>query len=91
MSKWIAYLQLIPMILKLVPAFEDAFPIPQSGKDKLNLFLELAGTAWDAAKGAMGHALSKDEALAFIPTAVGIVVKALNALGVFKTSTPAAG
>ena len=48
MNIMLAYLKLFPAILAAVHALEEAIPLPQAGKQKLDLLLAMVKTAYDA-------------------------------------------
>ena len=83
MTKFLAFFQLIPAIIKAVREIEDAFPIPGIGGNKIDLLMGLLRTFYDAEE-----SIRKDIPWAtlesVIRNAVALVVGAFKALGVFK-------
>lgn len=82
-------LQLFPAILAAVRSLEDAVPMPQQGKAKLDLVLDVARAAYDASVD-LQREFAWDKLAGIVVAVVGKVVGALNALGVFKTSQQSA-
>jgi hypothetical protein len=87
MNTFLQILNALPTIIQSVQAVETAIPLPQSGKQKLDLILGAAGTAWEI--GQVGQQISKTNTLQAIETLTNLTVASLNAAGVLKSSTPA--
>ena len=81
MKTFLNILNSIPAVVAAVQTVEAAVPMPQSGQQKLNLILGLAGAAFDVAQA--GEEISKGQVLAGVTELTNITVAALNAAGVF--------
>lgn len=86
MNTFLAVFNALPAVLASVQAVETAIPLPQAGKQKLNLVLNAAAAAYEI--GQAGEQLSKGATLSAVQNMVNISVAALNASGVFKQSAP---
>ncbi len=86
MKTLLAILQLFPFILAAVRAVEEAIPIPQTGKQKLDLVLDAVKAAYDGASD-LQKQFSWDKLSGIVVTIVGKIVGVLNALGVFHTTS----
>jgi hypothetical protein len=86
MKNFLAVFNVLPSILSAVQAVEAAVPLPSAGKQKLDLVMGAAGTAWEITQ-AEQH-LSKNTALNAVEAMVNLAVASLNAAGVFKTAKP---
>ena len=78
MANFLKIFQLIPTIIAVVQALEQAIPLPGQGKAKLDAVL------------AMIQQIDGPLATGILPAVTGIIstiVGAFNATGVFKTST----
>jgi hypothetical protein len=74
----------IPSVIGAVQTVETALTLPQSGQQKLNLVLGLAGAAFDVAQA--GEEIAKGQLLAGVQAITTVTVAALNAAGVFSHS-----
>jgi hypothetical protein len=83
MKTILAILQLFPAIIAAVQAIENAIPVSQQGKVKLDLVLDTVKTAYDAEE-SVRKDFSWDKLAGVVVTIVGKVVATFNALGVFK-------
>ncbi|HVV46299.1 MAG TPA: hypothetical protein VHC72_13895 [Bryobacteraceae bacterium] len=86
MNTFLQIFNALPAILQAVQTVETAIPIPQSGKEKLDLILGAAGTAWEI--GQVTQQISKSNTLQAIQDIANLTVATLNAAGVFKHMTP---
>jgi hypothetical protein len=87
MKNFLAIFNAFPAVLASVQAVEAAVPASGAGKQKLDLILGAAGTAWEITQAE--QQLSKNTTLNFIQAMVNLSVAGLNAAGAFKTSATA--
>ncbi len=93
MKSFLTIFNSLPAILQSVTAIEAAIPVPQAGKQKLDLILNAAATAWGATQ--VTQQISQNQMLNSVAAITNLTVATLNATGVFKntttntTSTPA--
>lgn len=78
MKRFLAYLSLVPEIVRVVKAIEDVVPLPAQGRAKLDLVLALV-----AQLRAEISEVPVDTLAAVVTNIVATVVNALNAMGVF--------
>lgn len=71
MKTFIAILSMLPSIITAVQALEAMAPIPQAGKDKLNVILKIAGSVGGDA----------EKMIPIITDVIGHVVSFANAFG----------
>ena len=83
MAKFLAFFQLIPGIIKAVRELEEAIPLPEKGATKIELLLGLLRTFYDAEE-SIRKDIPWNTLEGVIRNAVGLVVGAFKALGVFK-------
>ncbi|MDQ1469544.1 MAG: hypothetical protein QOJ99_1024 [Bryobacterales bacterium] len=86
MKSFLAVFNAFPSILAAVQAVEAAIPVPSAGKQKLDLILGAAGTAWAITQAE--QQLSKNTTLNAVEALVNLSVAGLNAAGAFKTTAP---
>jgi hypothetical protein len=82
MKNFLAAFNALPSILLAVQAVETAVPLPNRGKQKLDIVLGAAAAAWEATN--TQQQLSKDTTLNFVQALVNISVAGLNAAGALK-------
>jgi hypothetical protein len=85
MKSLLLILQLFPVMLAGVRALEETIPLPQSGKQKLDLVLDVVKTAYESSA-ELQKEFAWDKLAGVVVTIVGKIVGTLNALGVFKKS-----
>ncbi len=85
MKTLIAYLELFPTILASVKSLEEAIPLPQAGKQKLDLLLAAVKAAYDAEE-SIREDIPWEKLAGIVTRAVKSVVESLNAIGVFRRS-----
>ena len=90
MSKLLAWIRMIPALIKAVRELETAIPLPVSGRAKLELLLALMKAFYDAEE-SVRKEIAWSSIAGVITAAVGLVVQAFNKLGIFKKSSPASG
>jgi len=83
MSRFLAWFQIIPALIKVVRELEDAIPITGAGPAKIELLIALARAFYEAEEH-IRKEIPWDSLRGVIVNAVAIVVKAFNALGIFK-------
>lgn len=88
MKTLISYLQLLPTILAAVKSLEEAIPLPMSGKQKLDLLIATVQTAY-AAEQTIQKEVPWTQVESVVKSVAGVVVNALNVMGLFRHSTPA--
>lgn len=76
MNKLIEVFTLLPSLITAIRAAEDAIPLPQAGKAKLDLIM---GIVDDVAQGV-------GDLKPILTSVISRVVKTFNALGLFRTS-----
>ncbi|HEX4274128.1 MAG TPA: hypothetical protein VHZ74_02180 [Bryobacteraceae bacterium] len=86
MNTFLQLLNALPAIVQSVQTVETAIPMSQSGQHKLNIVLGAAAAAWEAGQAA--QQISKGDAVAAVQSITDLTVATLNAVGVFKHSTP---
>ena len=89
MNKLFIALRLLPLLLSVVRAVEDAIPLPGQGRKKLDLVLDILKTAYDGGN-TLATEFSWDKLVAIVVPMVGKIVDLHNALGLFQKSTPSA-
>ena len=88
MQSLLAWLKLFPAILASVRALEEAIPLPQVGKAKLDLLLSIIKTAYEAEE-TIRKEFPWERLVSIVSSAIKAIVEAFNALGVFHRSTVA--
>ena len=88
MKTFLAIFNALPTIIQSVQAVENAVPAPQAGKQKLDLILGAAATAWETTQ-VVEQAITKDQLLTSVTALTNLTVATLNAVGAFKKSNPA--
>jgi hypothetical protein len=86
MTTFLAILKLVPLIIQLVRAIEEAIPLPGAGKSRLELILDIMRGIYDDTA-ELQHAFSWDKLAGIVTKIVGTVVGALNKAGVFTTAS----
>ena len=89
MKKLIAILKLLPVILGAVKAVEEAIPLPDQGRKKLDLILDVIKTVYDGGSD-LGREFSWDKLAAIVIPIIAKIVDLYNQLGLFahgKTQT----
>ena len=86
MKNFLAVFNAFPSILAVVQAVEAALPISNAGKQKLDLVLGAAGSAWEITQAEIP--LTKNNTLIFVQALVNLTVAGFNAAGVFKRTLP---
>lgn len=79
MQTLLQILNLLPAIITTVRAVETALPAPSAGNAKLNMVLGLLQTTGEVADGLLPE----------IAKAVGVIVTAFNAAGIFQSAPTA--
>jgi hypothetical protein len=87
MKKLTIILHLFPMILVAIKAVEEAIPLPNQGRQKLDLVLDVLKQAYDASA-ELSQSLSWDGLIAIAVPMIAKIVAVHNALGLFQKSTP---
>lgn len=88
MNTFLIILKIFPLVLTVVKAVEEAFPLPGQGKKKLDMVLDTLKTAYES-----GNSLSKsfswEKLVAIVVPMVGKIVDLHNALGLFQKTKDA--
>lgn len=87
MKSFLSIFNALPAVIQSVSAIEAAIPVPQAGKQKLDLILNAASTAWAASQ--VEQQVSQNQMINSVAAMTNLTVSTMNALGVFKKSTPA--
>jgi hypothetical protein len=83
---FLKYLKLLPEAIAIAKAIEAEIPFPQSGKQKLDAGLAVAGQAFDIEESLRSAWGDKATFIGAITKAITPAVTLLNSLGVFKTA-----
>jgi hypothetical protein len=83
------FLQIIPFVLETAKIVEAAVPLGGQGKAKLAFVVDAADAIYQTEENLRQSWKDKNAFLGAIAQATGLVVGLLNAVGVFKKSTPA--
>lgn len=86
MRTFLMILRLMPVILPLIRAVEDAFPLPGKGREKLAFVLDLLRQVYDASDD-LSREFSFDRLAAVVVPIIARFVGLSNALGLFRKST----
>ena len=78
-------LKLLPLLLSIVRAVEEAIPLPGQGKKKLDLVLDILKTAYDSST-SLAAEFSWDRLVALVVPMIDKIVALHNALGLFQKS-----
>jgi hypothetical protein len=82
-----AVLRLLPLILPLVRAVEEAVPLPGQGRRKLDLVLTMLKQVYDGADD-LAREFSFEKLAAIVVPVIGTIVDMNNELGLFQKSPP---
>jgi hypothetical protein len=86
MNTLLTVLKLLPVVLSVVKAVEEAIPLPGQGKKKLDLILDVLKTAYEGSSDLTGT-LTWEELVALVVPMIAKIVDLHNALGLFQKST----
>lgn len=86
MKTFLSIFNAYPAVLQSVQAVEAAVPGHNNGKQKLDMILGAAATAWALSQAE--QQFSQGDTLNAIQAMTNLTVAALNATGVFKKQTP---
>ena len=75
----LSYLALVPQLITAITAIEQAIPMSGAGTAKVEMVKQIITTVDGAAV----------QSMPLIEKIIGIIVSTFNALGIFKSSTPA--
>ncbi len=89
MKTLLAALKLLPLVLSVVKAVEEAIPLPGQGQKKLDLVLAVIKSAYDASTD-LAKEFSFEKLVALVVPMINQIVALNNALGLFQKSTPEA-
>ena len=81
-----AVLRLLPLILPLVRAVEEAVPLPGHGRRKLDLVLTMLKQVYDGADD-LAREFSFEKLAAIVVPVIGTIVDLNNELGLFQKSS----
>ena len=82
-----AVLRLLPLILPLVRAVEEAVTLPGQGRRKLDLVLTMLKQVYDGADD-LAREFSFERLAAIVVPVIGTIVDMNNELGLFQKSQP---
>ena len=85
MKQLLIILQIFPLVLSAIQAVEAAIPIPNQGKQKLDLVLDVVKSGFDASAD-LAKSFSWDGLVAVVVPMIAKIVALHNVLGLFKTS-----
>ncbi len=85
MKSLMTVLRLLPLVLTVVRAVEEAIPLPGQGRKKLDLVLDILKTAYDGST-SLAAEFSWDRLVAIVVPMVGKIVNLHNELGLFQKS-----
>lgn len=88
MKSFLTIFNSLPAILQSVQMLETAIPIPQTGKQKLDLVMNAALTAWGASQ--VQQQMSQSQLLNSVAAITNLTVATMNATGMFKSTGAAA-
>ena len=86
MNTLLTVLKLLPVLLSVVKAVEEAIPLPGEGKKKLALVLDVLKSAYDASTD-LSASFSFEKLVALVVPMITKIVDLHNALGLFQKST----
>jgi hypothetical protein len=89
MKTLLAALKLLPLVLSVVKAVEEAIPLPGQGQKKLDLVLAVIKSAYDASTD-LAKEFSFEKLVSLVVPMINQIVALNNALGLFQKSTPEA-
>lgn len=82
MKAFLTIFNALPAIVQSVQVIESAVPVPNAGKQKLDLILQSAMAAWGASQ--IQQQVSQNQMLNSITAITNLTVATLNATGVFQ-------
>ena len=85
MNTLLTVLKLLPVLLSVVKAVEEAIPLPGEGKKKLALVLDVLKSAYDASTD-LSASFSFEKLVALVVPMIAKIVDLHNALGLFQKS-----
>ena len=85
MKTLLAALKLLPLVLSVVKAVEEAIPLPGQGQKKLDLVLAVIKSAYDASTD-LAKEFSFEKLVALVVPMINQIVALNNALGLFQKS-----
>jgi len=88
MNTLLTVLKLLPVLLSVVKAVEEAIPLPGQGKKKLDLVLDVLKSGYDAGTD-LSTSFSYEKLVALVVPMIARIVDLHNALGLFRKSTQA--
>jgi len=86
MNTLLTVLKLLPVLLSVVKAVEEAIPLPGEGKKKLALVLDVLKSAYDASTD-LSASFSFEKLVALVVPMITKIVDLHNAIGLFQKST----
>jgi hypothetical protein len=89
MKTLLAALKLLPLVLSVVKAVEEAIPLPGQGQKKLDLVLAVIKSAYDASTD-LAKEFSFEKLVSLVVPMINQIVALNNSLGLFQKSTPEA-
>jgi hypothetical protein len=85
MKTLLAALKLLPLVLSVVKAVEEAIPLPGQGQKKLDLVLAVIKSAYDASTDLVKE-FSFEKLVSLVVPMINQIVALNNALGLFQKS-----
>mgnify|MGYP001198479468 CR=1 FL=1 len=85
MKTLLAALKLLPLVLSVVKAVEEAIPLPGQGQKKLDLVLAVIKSAYDASTD-LAKEFSFEKLISLVVPMINQIVALNNALGLFQKS-----
>ena len=86
MNTLLTLLKLLPVVLSVVKAVEEAIPLPGQGNKKLELVLDVLKSAYDASTD-LSASFSYEKLVALVVPMIAKIVDLHNALGLFQKSS----
>ena len=82
MNTLFTIMKLLPLVLSAVKAIEEAIPLPNQGKKKLDLVLDVIQSAYDQSPD-LTKSLSWPQLVSILTQMIGKIVGVHNELGLF--------
>jgi len=83
MQKLVSWIKLLPGLVEAVLHLEQVIPLPASGRQKLELLLDIVRAFYEAEE-SVRQDFAWDKLAALVTSAVSRIVTALNKLGLFR-------
>jgi len=87
MKTLLVVLRIFPLVLGTVKAVEEAIPLPNEGKKKLDLVLAILRTAYDGGTD-LSREFSWEKLVAIVVPMIARIVDLHNELGLFQKTQP---